>query len=116
MTGEAVEGGVGFLKELFGEAGEPGGEIVGPELAIVFFAQGTLTEKEDGEMVGGEGKVRLGEDEEALVEHELNAASDFVGFVFDPGGGVGRDNGVEDEETIEFGGGVLVVLFRSKGG
>lgn len=45
-----------------------------------------------------------------MVEHELNAAGDFVRLVFEPSRGASRDCGVEDEETTEFDGGVFVVV------
>jgi hypothetical protein len=79
-------------------------------LAVVFFAEGALDEEEDREVVGGEVVVGFGEDEEALVEHELNPAGDFVRLVVEPSSSPSGDGRVKDEEAAKFDGSVFVVF------
>ena len=97
--------------ERFGEVGEPRSDVVVPELFVVVFAEGALNDEEGGEVVGGEGIVGGREGEEALIDHELNTAGDFVRLLLEPSGSASGDYGVEDKEAAEFHGGILVVLF-----
>ena len=43
--------------ESFGKAGEPRGDVVAPELSVVFFSEGALDDEEDGEVIRSEGFV-----------------------------------------------------------
>ena len=102
--------GGGFL-ERFGKSRCPGSEVVGLELDGVLAVERTLHDEDKGDVIGSEGLEGLGEFEKSVIEHELDAGRNLVGFFFfEVSRRPRRDGGVEDEEAAELDGGVFKVL------